>query len=112
MIKPALKTISLSLVIFAAATVSADEQNPTLHLASLSVESVRGGCAPQELIDRGWEQQIELLESRLAGKESSLSVPGAIIASPFDESSAKERSRTNAARKGLKPAPRSASNRF
>ena len=111
MIKPVLKTLSLSFAVFAAASVSADEQNPTMHLASLSVESVREVCKPQELIDRGWDQQIELLEARLEMKDAPLTVPGAIIASPFDDAS-KDSGRTVAHRKALKPSARTASTRF
>ena len=85
MTKSALTTLSLSFFTLAAPVSSpAAQQNGPLSLASMPIESVRFAPSSQVEIDLGWEQQQRLIDSRLAAKASEpLSVPGAIISSPF-----------------------------
>ncbi len=85
MTKSALTTVSLSFFIFATSVSSpAEQQNGPLSLTSGPIESVRFTRPSQGDIDLGWEQQQRLIDSRLAAKASEpLSVPGAIISSPF-----------------------------
>lgn len=85
MIKSALKTLSFAFVTLGFAVASpAAEQGPSLHFASMSIESAASSCSPQAVIDLGWEYQQALLEERLALRsEGELKVPGAIISPPF-----------------------------
>jgi hypothetical protein len=85
MIKPLLKTLSFSFVTLASAAIlSASEQSPGSDRGP-GPESARVGCSTQADIDQGWEEQMALLEKRLAEKEAEgLAVPGAIITPPFE----------------------------
>lgn len=85
MIKPLLKTLSFSFVTLASAAIlSASEQSPAFDRGAGS-DSARLGCLTQADIDQGWEEQLALLEKRLAEKEAEgLAVPGAIITPPFE----------------------------
>lgn len=85
MIQSALKTLSLSLgAVAMAASASAHYGSSTLDPARVAPLAAQAGCSPQQVIDRGWELQRELLEARLAAKgPESVEVPGTIIAPPF-----------------------------
>lgn len=87
MIKPIVKTLSLSFVMLAgAAHASASEQIPLLNLASIPAETLRVGCASNAEIERGWEAQQQLLQERLAAKAAeTIQVPGTIISTPLTE---------------------------
>jgi hypothetical protein len=85
MTKSVLTTLSLSFFTVAVSVGSPpSDQNGLLSLASMPIESVRFGRSTQVEIDLGWEQQQRLIDSRLVAKAMEpLSVPGAIISSPF-----------------------------
>lgn len=87
MIKPIVKTLSLSFVMLAGASIApAAEQIPVLNLASVSVDALRVGCSSSAEIERGWEAQQQLLQERLAAKAAeAIQIPGAIISSPLTE---------------------------
>lgn len=88
MIKPVLKTMSFAfVVVFASAAMSrASDQNPSGPLADLSIGDEHLACSARADVDRGWEQQQELLEARLAARGADgILVPGAIISPPFPE---------------------------
>lgn len=86
MIKPTLKTLSFAFVTLASASVlMASEQGPSPDRSAAPADSARAGCAARADIDLGWEEQLALVEKRLAEKEAEgLRVPGAIIAPPFE----------------------------
>ena len=87
MIKPIVKTLSLSFVMLAGAAIaSATEQIPLLNLAAVPAETLRVGCSSTAEIERGWEAQQQLLQERLAAKAAeTVQVPGAIISTPLTE---------------------------
>ena len=80
-----LATLSLSFVTLAAAIPSpAVEPGGWRHSAPAPIESTRSGYSTQAEIDLGWEYLQQLIDVRLAARSSEvLSVPGAIISSPF-----------------------------
>jgi len=86
MIKPMLKTLSFSFVTLASvAILSASEQGPAPDRGVAAGDSARAGCPARSDIDLGWEEQLALVEKRLAEKEAEgLAVPGAIITPPFE----------------------------
>ena len=86
MIKPILKTLSLSFVTLASAAIlSASEQAPGVERGAAAADSARVGCPAPLEIDLGWDEQLTQLEKRLVDKEAGgLSVPGAIITPPFE----------------------------
>ena len=87
MIKPVLKTLSLSFTVLATASMaSAAEQNPRAQLASMALDSVTVACATQADVDRGWDYQVELLEARLAAKSQvAAELPGTVVTPPFEK---------------------------
>lgn len=87
MIKPIVKTLSLSFVMFASAAIaSASEQIPLLNLASVPVDTLTVGCSSSAEIERGWEAQQQLLQERLAARAAeTVQPPGTIISSPLTE---------------------------
>ena len=86
MIKPILKTLSFSFATLASvAILSASEQSSTPDRGAAARDSARVGCAVESDIDLGWEEQLALVEKRLAEREAEgLAVPGAIITPPFE----------------------------
>jgi hypothetical protein len=105
-----ISVLAAALCAFAAPSAQAKDDAPAAaaHMVSASFETARP-CAPQELVDRGWEQQFDLLEARLESKETALRVPGAIITSPFVEG---DRARTGSKAKTHKFPARATSNRW
>ena len=87
MIKPIVKTLSLSFVMLAGAAIaSANEQIPLLNLASVPAETLRVVCSSTAEIERGWEAQQQLLQERIAAKAAeTVQVPGTIISTPLTE---------------------------
>ena len=87
MIKPIVKTLSLSFVMLAGAAIApATEQIPLLNLASVPADTLRVGCSTTAEIERGWEAQQQLLQERLAAKAAeTVQVPGTIISTPLTE---------------------------
>lgn len=87
MIKPIVKTLSLSFVMLAGAAIaSASEQIPLLNLSSVPVDALLVGCSSSAEIERGWEAQQQLLQERLAAKAAeAVQVPGTIISTPLTE---------------------------
>lgn len=84
MIKPNFKTLSLSLMAFAAVAVSASEQSPMFHVRALSADSMRSAHASPSEIERGWVRQQQKLDALIAARSAEgLAVPGAIIIPPF-----------------------------
>jgi|CXWL01.1.fsa_nt_gi hypothetical protein len=87
MIKPIVKTLSLSFVMLAGAAIaSASEQSPLMNLAAVPVDALRVGCSSTAEIERGWEAQQQLLQERVAAKAAeTVHVPGTIISTPLTE---------------------------
>lgn len=53
--------------------------------APASADASRAGCPVLSDVDRGWEEQLSLVEKRVAAREAEgLAVPGAIITPPFE----------------------------
>jgi hypothetical protein len=84
MTKPVLKTLSFAFVAFGAASASAAEQGPMLHLATLPA-ALGASCTAQVEIERGWEAQQRLLDERLAAKGLAMEIPGTIISPPLPD---------------------------
>ncbi len=87
MIKPVLKTLSLSFLMLGGVSVAAArEQSPLLHLSLTSADSVRYGCSSAVEIERGWEAQQQLLDERIASRTSAVvEIPGTIISPPLPD---------------------------
>ena len=82
MIKSIPRKLSFAFMTLASATMlSASERGA----ASASADASRAGCAVPSEVDRGWAEQLALVEKRGAAKEAEgLAVPGAIITPPFE----------------------------
>ncbi len=79
MIKPVLKTVSLSFLVFGVAAFA-----PAAERAEASFDSARFGCSSAAEIERGWEAQQQLVEERLAARGAlAVEIPGTIISPPL-----------------------------
>ena len=97
-------TVLCAAVLCASAARAEAKDDASAGAAHLLSEAARP-CAPQEFIDRGWEQQFDLLDARLAIKDpSSLRVPGAIITPPFDDATTSVNSRAKTQRSSARAA--------
>ena len=85
MTKSVLATLSLSFFTLAAAVPSpASQQGEPRYQVSAPIEATRPGGSTQAEIDLGWEHLQQLIKFRIAERSSdALSVPGAIISTPF-----------------------------
>ena len=71
MIKPVLKTLSLSFLALSAVAASATEQSAVRHRAAMPVPA-RADCLSQSEIDRGWEMLQELVAERACDRNGGL----------------------------------------
>ena len=81
-----LKTFSLSLVTLVGATLASAQQNGVAHFVSTNADAAPKACAAPADIERGWEQQIELIEARVAAKaQDTANLAGAVVTPPFQK---------------------------